>query len=85
MCSAKVPFSSIYQSGATQHRVATDAPGGALKIRPILLKARAIYPIDPLQGTRLNASRWAACGLWTVFVWVPFANLRVCSARWAVI
>ena len=60
MCSAKVPFSSIYQSGATQHRVATDAPGGALKIRPILLKARAIYPIDPLQGTRLNANRWAA-------------------------
>ena len=36
-------------------------------------------------GSRLNANRWAACGLWTVFVWVRFASLRVCSARRAVI
>ena len=36
-------------------------------------------------GSRLNAIRWAACGLWIAFVWVPFAILRVCSARWAVI
>ena len=38
------------QSGATQHRVATDAPGGAFKIGPILVKARAIYPAPRLQG-----------------------------------
>ena len=36
-------------------------------------------------GLRLNASRWAACGLWRVFVRVRFAILRVCSARRAVI
>ena len=30
------------QSGAAQHRVATDAPGGAFKIRPILVKDCAI-------------------------------------------
>ena len=38
------------QSGATQHRVATDAPGGAFKIGPILWKACAIYLVSPLQG-----------------------------------
>ena len=38
------------QSGATQHRVATDAPVGAFKIRPILVKACAIYPVPRLQG-----------------------------------
>ena len=36
--------------GATQHRVATDAPVGAFKIRPILVKACAIYPVPRLQG-----------------------------------
>ena len=35
---------------ATQHRVATDAPVGAFKIRPILVKACAIYPVPRLQG-----------------------------------
>ena len=35
---------------AAQHRVATDAPGGAFKIGPILVKARAIYCISLLQG-----------------------------------
>ena len=70
---------------ATQHRVTTDAPGGAFKIRPILVKVCAIYPAPRLQGARLNANRWAACGLWTVFVWVRFAVLRVCSVRQAVI
>ena len=39
----------------------------------------------PSCRTRLMAIRWAACGLWTVFVWVRFAILRVCSARRAVI
>ena len=38
------------QSGATQHHVATDAPVGAFKIRPILVKDCAIYPVDSLQG-----------------------------------
>ena len=33
----------------------------------------------------MNVNRWAACGLWIAFVWVPFAILRVCSARQAVI
>ena len=36
-------------------------------------------------GLRLNANRWVACGLWTVFVWVRFAVLRVCSVHQAVI
>ena len=31
------------------------------------------------------ASRWAACGLWIAFVWVPFTILRVRSARRAVL
>ena len=39
----------------------------------------------PSSRTRLMANRWAACGLWTVFVWIPFAILRACSARRAVI
>ena len=38
-----------------------------------------------LPGSRLNAIRWAACGLWTVFVWVQFVNLRSCSVHRAVI
>ena len=38
------------QSGAAQHRHATDAPGGAFKIGPILVKDCAIYPVDSLQG-----------------------------------
>ena len=35
---------------AAQHRVATDAPVGTFKIRPILVKACAIYPAPRLQG-----------------------------------
>ena len=70
---------------AAQHRVATDTPGGAFKIRPILVKVCAIYPAPRLQGARLNARRWAAVAWEQVFVWVRFASLRVCSARRAVI
>ena len=33
----------------------------------------------------MNVNRWAACGLWIAFVWVPFTILRVRSARRAVI
>ena len=46
--------------------------------------SRSSKPV-PSSRTRLMAGRWAACGLWTVFVWVRFAVLRVCSVRQAVI
>ena len=51
---------------AAQHRVATDAPIGAFKIGPILVKACAIYPISPLQGAAerypLDGSQPWLCG-----------------------
>ena len=58
------------QSGATQHRVATDATGGAFKIGPILRESLCHLSCLSSPGARLNAIRWAACGLWRVFVWV---------------
>ena len=70
---------------AAQHRVATDAPGGAFKIRPILWESSCHLSGFFSPGARLNANRWAAVAWEQAFVWVRFAILRVCSARWAVI
>ena len=49
------------------------------------LQALSSLSCSSSLGLRLNANRWAACGLWTVFVWVRFAILRVCSTRRAII
>ena len=56
-------------------------------ILPFSGAASAVASVRPVLScrTRLMASRWAACGLWRVFVWVQFAILRVYSARRAVI
>ena len=70
---------------AAQHRVATDAPVGAIKIGPILRESLCHVSCLSSPGARLNANRWAAVACEQIFVWVKFTNLRVCSARRAVI
>ena len=45
---------------AAQHRVATDAPVGAFKIRPILRESLCHVSCLSSPGARLNAIRWAA-------------------------
>ena len=45
---------------AVQHRVATDAPGGAFKIRPILQESLCHLSCLSSPGSRLNVNRWAA-------------------------
>ena len=45
---------------AAQHRVATDAPVGAIRIGPILRESLCHVSCLSSPGARLNANRWAA-------------------------